>query len=266
MRTALRLSRSRASGPTNSPRGSGSPPIRRTAAFGRRTPFNSSGERLLARRIRPLVAPAVALVGCGPPGPHRVLREVLGVARTRAGGMAARRAEDGIPQATSAHHALAGLGRAWVLHVRSALLTRPARHPRSRNRPISGPPCDSRPTIPLARPSSSSPCAADWSRYAVLPPDAGTTRESLIPTASATRGPRPSGRWFAIHMQAVCQERPGGDARAAWHPLILEGTAAAGQSVDQPGPGPLVSWRWQTPSNGSSSRMIGRAGKSGSLP
>src|SRR5262249_57353055 len=75
---------------------------------------------------------------------------------------------------------------------------------------------------------------------------------SLIPTASATRGPRPSGRCFSRRTQAACQERPGGDAQAAWHPLILEGAAAAGQSVDQPGPGPLVSWRWQTLSNGSS--------------
>ena len=51
--------------------------------------FHSAGERLLARRVRPLVATGVALVGRGPPGPRRVLGEVPRVARPRAGGMAA---------------------------------------------------------------------------------------------------------------------------------------------------------------------------------
>ena len=94
----------------------------------------SAGDRVLARRAWPLITPVVALVGRGAPGPHRVLREVPHGAGPRAGGTAADRAEDRIPQATAAHDAPARFGRSWVLHDRSAFLTRPARPTRARDR------------------------------------------------------------------------------------------------------------------------------------
>lgn len=81
----------------------------------------------------------------------RVLRQVPGVAGPRAARAAASRAEDRIPQATAALHALARLGRTCILHGTSALRSRPSECSR------------------LAFGSGSSP-AADWSRDAVLPP------------------------------------------------------------------------------------------------
>jgi hypothetical protein len=133
------------------------------------------------------------------------------MAGPRTGGMAAGRAEDGVPQATAAQHALARFGRTWVLHGRSALVTRPARHPWPRNRPRSrgrgpiGRRCDP----PTADPSpldlrSSSPSAADWSRFAVLPPGRrGRPQKSPRSTASATRSRRPPGRSSPISF--VCK-------------------------------------------------------------
>ncbi len=136
----------------------------------------SSGERLPARRVLILVTPRIALVGCEAPGSHRVLREVPHVARPRAGGMAASRAEDGVPQATPAQHALACSGRIWIFHGKSALLRRPAKHPRAWNRaPLSG----LRSVPPIGLPDccflsfdlrSLSRSAADWLRTPVLAP------------------------------------------------------------------------------------------------
>ena len=94
----------------------------------------STGDRVLARRAWPFIKPVIALVGQGVSGPHRMLRGVPHGAGPGAGGMAADRAEDRIPQATAAGYALARFGRSWVLHERSAFLTRPARPARARGR------------------------------------------------------------------------------------------------------------------------------------
>ena len=94
----------------------------------------SAGDRVLARRTLPFITPVIALVGQGVSGPHRMLRGVPHGAGPGAGGMAADRAEDRVPQATAAGYALARFGRSWILHERSAFLTRPARPTRARDR------------------------------------------------------------------------------------------------------------------------------------
>lgn len=125
-----------ASGPDAAPRGSGSPTIPIGDGRPRPSGSRSSGGHLPAGRIRPVVAPGVARPRRGPAGPRRVLvlRQVPRMAGPRAGGVAADRAEDGVPQPAAARHALARLGIPRVLHGWSALLTRPARCRRTGNR------------------------------------------------------------------------------------------------------------------------------------
>ena len=196
MGTVLRLSRSRGPRSVEFPAR-----FRFVVAFacdGRPRPSRtgSAGDRLFARRVLPLIATGVALVGCGPPGSHRVLGEVSHGACPRAGGVAADRAEDGIPQATAARHALARLGRSWVLHDRSALLMRPAGHPRGEIAPRLGAAARRRPASPTADSFRSTfvPCpdpTADWPRDAVLPGRRGLARESL--KLRWSRRPEPDG-------------------------------------------------------------------------
>jgi hypothetical protein len=133
--------------------------------------------------------------------------------------MAASRAEDGVPQAAAAHHALARPGLViWVFHGLSALLRRPVRRPRAAGRAPLGaaarPAADltPRPPIPFARLRPSSRSAADWSLDPVsCLPDAGDEpEESSRCIAPADRGRRPFGPTTSQRKQAACQDEPGG--------------------------------------------------------
>lgn len=157
----------------------------------------SAGDGLPSHRVWPIIA--AAGLGGPPPGAHcvrdgrrpRVMREVPGMAGPRAARSAAGRAEDRIPQATPALHALARFGRTCILHGTSALRSRPSGCPRP-------------------APGSGSTPAADWLPDAVLPPGRRGLPEVSNPRTNGPGDPGTlgySGRRSQRGLQAVCQTR-----------------------------------------------------------
>lgn len=158
--------------------------------------------------------------------------------------MAARRAEHGIPQASAARHALARLGRTWILHGRSASSRgrRGIRNRSGESPPFPGPRPDTPPTrsadLRSLRPTFVS---------GLHPRRTGRATPSGLPDAGDD--PRPTALQ-ADGFPYVCKlcanespgDEPGGSRPSAPSPLISSGPVGPG-AMRHPGP---PSGRWWT--------------------